>query len=59
MAKARIQVYIDPETKHRLALAAARHAVTITEYCFEAIRQQLAEDDMIEQGLFETPVKQG
>ena len=57
MAKTRIQVYADEETKRRVELAAARQDVAITQYCLEAIRQQLAEDDMLEQEVIEIPVK--
>lgn len=42
MNKQRIQVYADPETRRRIGLAAAKHQMPVTEYCFEAIRQQLA-----------------
>lgn len=48
MAKKRIQVYADEETKRRVELAAAKHNVPVTEYCLEAIKTQLAEDDLLE-----------
>ena len=57
MAKKRIQVYTDPETKRRIELAAARHDVPVTQYCLEAIRQQLAEDDLLEREQIEIPIK--
>jgi uncharacterized protein (DUF1778 family) len=56
MTKTRIQVYTDEETKRRIELAAARQDVPITEYCLEAIKQQLAEDDMLERETIEIPV---
>ena len=48
MTRQCIQVYTDPETKRRVELAAAKHEISVTEYCFEAIQQQLAEDDLLE-----------
>lgn len=57
MSKQRIQVYADSETKRRIELAAAKHNVAITLYCLEAIRQQLAEDDVLERENIEIPVK--
>jgi len=57
MAKKRIQVYADEETKRRIQLAAARQDIAITQYCLEAIRQQLAEDDMLERERIEIPIK--
>ena len=57
MAKTRIQVYADEETKRRVELAAARQDVAVTQYCLEAIRQQLAEDDMLELERIEILVK--
>jgi uncharacterized protein (DUF1778 family) len=44
MTKTRIQVYADEETRRRIALAAARQNVPITQYCLDAIKQQLAKD---------------
>jgi hypothetical protein len=55
MAKTRIQVYADEETKRRVELAAARQDIAVTQYCLEAIRQQLAEDDMLELETIEIP----
>ena len=57
MNKMRIQVYTDQETKRRIELAAARQDIAITQYCLEAIRQQLAEDDMLERESIEIPIK--
>jgi hypothetical protein len=57
MNKMRIQVYTDQETKRRIELAAARQDIAITQYCLEAIKQQLAEDDMLERETIEIPVK--
>ncbi len=48
MTKKRIQVYTDPETKRRIDVAAAKYDSSVTEYCFEAIQQRLAEDDLME-----------
>jgi hypothetical protein len=48
MAKPRIQVYADAETKRRIELAAAKYNLPVTEYCLNAIRQQLSDDDMLE-----------
>lgn len=57
MEKPRIQVYADPETKRRIELAAAKHDKAVTEYCLEAIKQQLLEDDILEAEQIEIPVK--
>jgi uncharacterized protein (DUF1778 family) len=57
MDKKRIQVYADPDTKRRIELAAARYDVAVTEYCLEAIKQQLAEDDILEEEQIEIPVR--
>lgn len=59
MDKKRIQVYADPETKRRIELAAARCDIAVTEYCLEAIKQQLIEDDMLEKEQIEIPVRKG
>jgi uncharacterized protein (DUF1778 family) len=56
MTKTRIQVYTDEETKRRIELAAARQDVPITQYCLDAIKQQLAEDDVLERETIEIPV---
>jgi hypothetical protein len=56
MDKKRIQVYADPEMKRRIELAAAKYNVAVTEYCLNAIRQQLADDDLLEQAHVDIPV---
>lgn len=56
MANKRIQVYADEEIKRRIELAAIRHDVAVTQYCLQAIMQQLAEDDMLESEQIEIPV---
>jgi hypothetical protein len=48
MDKKRIQVYANPEMKRRIELAAAKYNVAVTEYCLNAIQQQLADDDLLE-----------
>ena len=48
MERQRIQVYADPEMKRRIELVAAKHNVAVTEYCLDAIRQRLADDEMLE-----------
>lgn len=58
MNKKRIQVYTDPETKRRIELAATKHDLAVTEYCLEAIRQYLTEDDILEQEKIEIPIRQ-
>lgn len=57
MAKKRIQVYADEETKRRIELAATKHDVAVTEYCLAAIKQQLVEDDMLEREQIEISIK--
>ncbi len=49
MEKQRIQVYADEEMKRRIELAAAKYNVPVTEYCLQAITQQLADDDLLEE----------
>lgn len=58
MTKKRTQVYADEETKRRVDLAAAKHNVPVTEYCLAAIKQQLAEDDVLEREQIEIPSSQ-
>ncbi len=53
----RIQVYADSETKRRIELAAAKRNLPVTSYCLEAITQQLAEDEVLEQERIEISVK--
>ena len=57
MVKTRIQVYTDEETKRRIELAAASQDIAVTQYCLEAIKQQLAEDDMLERDTIEIQIK--
>jgi uncharacterized protein (DUF1778 family) len=57
MDKTRIQVYANPEIKRRIELAAAKHAVPVTEYCLAAILQQLADEDMLEREQIEITIK--
>jgi hypothetical protein len=57
MERKRIQVYADRATKRRIELAAAQHDVAVTEYCLEAIKQQLLEDDLLEAETVEIPIK--
>ena len=57
MEKQRIQVYADPEMKRRIELAAAKYNVPVTEYCLNAIQQQLADDEVLEEEKIAIPVK--
>lgn len=57
MIKERIQVYADEETKRRVELAAAKHDIPVTQYCLAAIKQQLAEDDLLEREQIEIAIK--
>lgn len=57
MEKQRIQVYADPETKRRIELAAAKYDVPVTEYCLKAIKQQLADDDLLEENRIVVSIK--
>jgi uncharacterized protein (DUF1778 family) len=56
MDKQRIQIYVDLEMKRRIELAAARQNVAVTEYCMQAITQQLADDDVLEEEQITIPV---
>lgn len=56
MTKQRIQVYTSPETKRRIKLAAAKHKVPVTEYCRNAIEQQLTDDELLEAAEFSLPL---
>ena len=49
----RIQVYADDEMKRRIELAAAKVDLPVTEYCMQAIRQRLMDDDMLERAKIE------
>lgn len=53
----RIQVYTDAETKRRIELAAARRDIAVTQYCLEAIRQRLADEEMLEKEKIEIPIR--
>jgi uncharacterized protein (DUF1778 family) len=53
----RIQVYADAETKRRIELAAAKRNVSVTNYCLDAIVQQLGEDQVLEEAQIEIAVK--
>jgi hypothetical protein len=56
MDKQRIQIYADSEMKRRIALAAAKYNVPVTEYCWQAITQQLADDEVLEEAQISIPV---
>jgi hypothetical protein len=56
MDKQRIQIYADPAMKRRIELAAAKYQVAVTEYCRQAITQQLADDDLLEEEEIAIPV---
>ena len=58
MPKERIQVYVDKDLKRRVELAAAKHNVSITSYCLAAIKQKLAEDDLLERNQIEITITQ-
>lgn len=57
MPKTRIQVYADDEIKRRIELAAAKRHVAVTEYCLDAIVQQLADDAVLDDMEITIPVK--
>jgi hypothetical protein len=57
MNKKRIQVYTDEDTKRRIELAAHKKEMAITEYCLAAIRQQLADDDMLDREHVEISIR--
>jgi hypothetical protein len=57
VAKTTVQVYTDEETKRRIELAAARRDIAVTQYCLEAIKRQLAKDDVLERETIEMPVR--
>jgi uncharacterized protein (DUF1778 family) len=48
MATGRIQVYADDDTKRRIEIAAVKRRTSVTEYCLDAIRERLAEDDVLD-----------
>ncbi len=48
VARARLNIYLDPpQLQEFIKIAAARHRVSLSNYCLEAIRRRLAEDDLI------------
>ncbi|MCC9078163.1 hypothetical protein FKZ61_018855 [Litorilinea aerophila] len=49
MERQRIQVYANTEIKRRVELAAAKHNMSVTEYCLAAIQQQLNDDELLEE----------
>ena len=49
MEKQRIQVYANEALKRRIELAAAKYNMPVTAYCLQAITQQLADDDLLEE----------
>jgi len=53
----RIQVYADEEVKRRIELAAAKFDLPVTEYCMQAIRQRLRDEDLLEQAQIEIAIK--
>jgi uncharacterized protein (DUF1778 family) len=57
MERERIQVYADRETKRRVELAAAKRDIAVTQYCLEAIEQQLLEEGVLEEQSVEIPVE--
>ena len=56
MHKRRIQVYADYDMKRRIELAAAKYNMPVTEYCLNAIQQQLADDDLLEEEQVAIPI---
>jgi|SRR3954467_9697082 len=48
MERQRIQVYANSELKRRIKAAAAKHNMPVTEYCLNAIQQQLADEDLLQ-----------
>ena len=47
MRTERIQVYTDPSVKRLIEVAAIKHGVPVTQFCLDAIKQQLAEEDLL------------
>ena len=43
-----IQLFTDPETERRLEVVASKRDVAVAEYCLEAIKRQLVEDEQLE-----------
>ncbi len=48
MSNKRIQVHADENMRRRLTLAAAKEGVPVHQYCLAAIRERLAQDDLLE-----------
>jgi len=47
-ARARLNIYLEPpQLQEFIKIAAARHRVSLSNYCLDAIRRRLAEDDLI------------
>lgn len=57
MPKQRIQVYTQPELKRRIELAATRRDIPVTQYCLDAIKQQLTADGMLEKKEVTIPIE--
>ena len=57
MPKQRLQVYADNDVKRRIELAAAKQDMPVTEYCLNAILQQLADDEILEEEQITIAVK--
>ncbi len=57
MGRKRVQVYADEETKRRIELAAAKRNISVTSYCLAAIKQKLAEDDLLERNRIEIAIR--
>lgn len=58
MPKKCIQIYVDEGIRRRIELAAAKRNVSITSYCLAAIKQKLAEDDLLERDQIEIATTQ-
>ncbi len=50
-----IQVYTDPEMKRRIELTAARLDVPVTQYCLEAIKQRLEDEELLDKEMIDIP----
>ena len=47
-ARTRLNIYLEPpQLQESIKIAAARHRVSLSNYCLEAIRRRLAEDGLI------------
>jgi len=56
MAKERIQVYVDAETKKRIELGASRRDTSVTKFCLEAIKTRLDEANILYKEEITVPV---